>query len=243
MHSASSGKVGVMRNRNMIALTLALVLLFAASTAAQEVVFTSVVKSKYLGPDGAIWYDRPLLQSDIAVTLKNGIFFDVWGSTSDNKKSGWDKEIDLTFGYSKSIKKFEYSIEGSYYFVQGIDIFTGSIDVSIDFPVSPFIHFSGYWPAKRGGPKEGALLIGGLRARLDFGKGSGLALEASGRNDNGAFGYDPAWIAMGRADLDIALSKKFKILLGVEYARPLTVVGDGRKEEIVWKAGFSIRLK
>ena len=231
--------------RSIIATIALLLSFFAASVAsAQEVTVTSMVKGAYLGPDGAVWYRHPLLQSDIFVAWDNGVYADLWTSTGFNTRKDWDKETDITLGYGGKFRQLNYSVEGVYFAVMDGDILHGKLELSVETPkVSPFVRVMGYVPTRKGGPKEGVLLVGGFKTGFAPSDKVEISLEGSGRHDSGAFGYDEAWLVQGKVGVGVALTPKTQLLLGVELARPLTVVTDGRKGEVVWEIGLSHRFR
>jgi len=237
------------RRRFWIVFTALLVLymlgsLLVGPAHCQEVTVTSVVKGAYLGPDGAVWYRHPLLQSDILVAWDNGVYADLWVSTSGNTRKDWDKETDVTLGYGRKFRRVNYSVEGVYFAVMDGDILHGKLELSVETPkVSPFVRVMGFVPTRKGGPKEGVLLVGGLRTSFSPSKLVEVSLEGSVRHDSGAFGYDPGWHSQGKVGVGVTLTSKTQLLLGVELAHRMSKVTDGRKGEVVWEIGLSHRFK
>lgn len=77
----------------------------------------TMVRSKYVGPDGLQFYGDPVSQSNITLNHKSGLYFDLWYSTGFNSKlsNDWDDEIDYTLGWSGKISQFNLSSSLSYF--------------------------------------------------------------------------------------------------------------------------------
>jgi len=77
----------------------------------------TMVRSKYVGPDGLQFYGDPVIQSNFTLNHKSGLFFDLWISSGFNTKfsNDWDDEIDYTLGWSGKISSFLLNSSLSYF--------------------------------------------------------------------------------------------------------------------------------
>src|SRR3990167_7516057 len=91
----------------------------ADDPAIEEISVSSITRSAYLY-HGAIYYDKPVQQSELVVAWRNGLFASVWTSIGYNTTVGTDEEADFILGYSKSVGKFNFSTDAAYFAVPGI---------------------------------------------------------------------------------------------------------------------------
>lgn len=112
----------------------------------------SVVRSKYVGPDGLQFYGDPVLQSNITLNHKSGLFFDLWYSTGFNSQfsNDWDDEIDYTLGWSGKVYKFGLNSSLSYFdnfknfnFTYN-DVVKGNIHLSYPRQIKPWLKVMPY---------------------------------------------------------------------------------------------------
>ncbi len=222
--------------------TIAVLVFATGSVFAQSVTVTSKVKAIYLGAQGAEFYpDAPVLQSDVFVSWKNGMYFDLWTSTAANTTLRFDKEVDFTLGRRVVVGRMKYSADMNYYAIQAVDVLNPNVEVSLNATkLSPFARLEVYAPRKRGGPKKGVMEILGLRSATKVAPRLGLQVEAKVRHDSGAFGFDEAWLGQGYVGAVIYVGKS-TVVGGVRMSDPMTSVSakDGRKGEAVWEIGIS----
>jgi len=233
---------------NRIAAIIGAAILLASLMAnvanAQE---TATLTSKYTpvyfyDSNGARFYNGPVVQSDLFVTWKSGVYADIWTSTAGNTRLDFDKEIDVTIGYAGKVGRLNYKTELLYFVVKDGDVLDLNTEVSLGFVVSPFIRVELYKPVENTGPKQGTILNAGLRSSFKIAPRTTLSLEVTAHRDSGAFGYDRADILSGYIGLAVAVTDRTSLLVGVTPSHPLSVVRDGRKDEAVWEVGFSRRF-
>lgn len=219
-----------------IAFLVVLALVSTTSVFAQEVTLTSKAKAMYLGVDGARFYDEsPVVQSDIFVGWKNGVYVDGWASTAANKALKFDKEVDVTLGKSGNIGRAKYDLNTGYFMVQGIDVMNHNVELGFK---SQFIRLEAYNPAQKGGPGKGLQALVGARQALQAGKHVTVDLQGWVRGDSGCFGFDNALLTQGYGGVRMSLGHT-NIIAGARFSAPVSHVSDGRKKELVWEFGFS----
>ena len=76
-----------------------------------SVSFSSKLWPRYLGADGTIYHDEPVLQSDIFISLPKGFYFDIWHSVglddTDLSSNFGDEGPNFTLGWSGNWKNLE----------------------------------------------------------------------------------------------------------------------------------------
>lgn len=225
---------------------LALALLALASTAsAQVVTLTTAVRPIYLGAQGAIFADKPVSQTDIFLSWKNGLFADVWVSTGADTKLEFDKELDLIVGYAGARGWLKYSTDFEYFAIQGIDV----VNANAELGTGPFfVKFEAYAPVKEGGPRSGFLPNAGFKVSGVplFEKFESVKIDLAQwvKYDTGAFGFGKLWLLQGRLAGAYFFTEKIGVGAGMRWSVPMTEVeeADGRKGEIIWEASFSKRF-
>lgn len=217
--------------------TFAILILTTSIVFGQEVTLTSKVKGDYLGGDGATFYKGPVLQSDVYVNWKNGVFADVWTSTSNNTQIEFDKEVDLAVGRGGNVGPMKYLVDVEYYVIKGIDVLNANIEVGRG---GSFARLEAYSPRASGGPRKGLITAVGHRAELPIGH-SRVSAVGQGwlKGDSGCFGFDKALLAQGYVGLKVGLWHGASLVGGARLSTPISKVGDGRKKEAVWETGLS----
>lgn len=214
---------------------------------AQEVILTSKVKDAYLGVNGGVFYDKPVVQSDLYLGLSNGVYADVWVSSGFNGDRDFDKEIDLTVGVNGSAAGIDYTIEASYFVLIVPDVFNIVVEgrkfltIGHGVPIVPFLRLEGYAPFVDDGPRRGMMAIIGARCPVQITPWLSGSLKAQIRKDTGCFGNDPAVLAQGSLDFEARVSDDLNLLVGVTFSDPLTDVSaaDGRTSSTALTGGFS----
>lgn len=222
---------------------LSLVLVFlsliigAASASAQEVTVNSGFHSMYLGQQGGIFYGKPVSQSDVSIAWDH-VFIDVWTSTGFNSRKSWDKETDVTVGYTNQLGKLAYNADFAYFAVQGIDV----ANLNVELGLGPaFVRAEHYQPTQAGGPGKGTILSSGLKLEgtlLNRFKRVGLSMSQLVKHDSGAFGYREAWLYQGEYGVSIGVCPSTSINAGMRFSVPFKRY-DERKQEIAWQLGIS----
>lgn len=235
--------------KTALLVTFFVLFLLSGIVRAQDITVTTKTKAIYLGGNGAVFYDGPVQQTDVFLGWKNGVYADVWTSTSFNTKKNFGKELDLTLGKADEFGKFNYSININYFAIVVTDVVNVNAELGRGFQlnrqtnVSTFVRGEYYFPVHGNEPRRGAMGVIGIKGGTDLPARLGLAMNAQLKKDSGAFGFNSALLGQGRADLSFKVSGKFSILGSVNFSSPLSHVTDGRKTETVWEFGISYRLK
>lgn len=81
-----------------------MVVLALVSTANAEISgsLASHCQPKYVGGDGALFYDDSVVQSNLFVGFSNSVYVDIWGSKSVSDGQNYGNEVDLAIGYAKN---------------------------------------------------------------------------------------------------------------------------------------------
>lgn len=221
----------------MLCVTLTL---FARPATAQDVTVASTAGPVYLGSNGAIFYDGPVLQTEAVISWVSGVFTGVWVSTAGNTALDFDKEMDVFVGYGGEVRGISYMASMMYLVMQGIDM----VQVAGEVSQGPlFFKVEGYAPTQSGGLKRGIMAFGGLRTSSEIGSRTRLLMEGWVQSDTGTFGYDSALLAQGYHGFDVAVSNKTALRLGARWSAPITRVDDGRRTEVRWEVGASRSFK
>lgn len=213
--------------------------LFADS--ADQVVFTSKVKTMYLGGNGAVFYDGPVLQSDLYLGWDSGFFVDVWTSTAANTRRNFDKEIDFIIGYNGQIGDMKFAVDVGYFVLVISDVVNLNVDLN---PIGPlFLRAELYAPVHSGGPKSGFVPAMGLRNRFSLSPLTTLVIEEWLEYDSGAFGFEKGLFAQGYVGLDVTMTESISLTGGMTWSAPLKSINDGRKNELSVQVGLVYEFK
>ena len=230
-----------------ILITIALIITSAVTGFAQlsdpivsEVTITSMIRDKYTGDQGAVFYEHPVSNTDFSVTFRNGMFAGVWVSTGFNGRKDFDKELDLYVGYSRAIQRFQFSTDFEYFAIQGIDI----VNLNGDLSLGPaFVRLEGYAPVKQSGPSKGLIASLGLKHEFNLGERFSFEIGGRGKYDSGSFGYEKAWLAQGTGILNFRASSKVTLIAEAELSKPIKALTDGRKREATFGGGISYSFR
>lgn len=242
-----------MKNKAIIAICLVAALAAAVSAVGAPIDVASKIWSKYLGPNGSMYHDKPVLQTAVSGELPKAFYWEVFhsiGLDDGDFSSNFGDEIDLTVG-----KTFELSesltLDASVAYWDTVDLLSSkpadvavastklslatgessSVSLCFDRYVSTdtSIYASGY--------KVGLYASFEQEVRT----GLTLSLEPSVSYDSGAYGYQKAWVAALDASLAWKLDDRVSIVLpAMSMTRMLSTVADRRKTEVVWGGGLSI---
>lgn len=229
----------------MLFVTLIIMAAMNSRAYGQEVTLTTAVRPIYLGAQGSIFADKPVSQTDIFLSWKNGFFADVWVSTGADTKPEFDKELDFIVGYAGARGWLKYSTDFEYFAIQGIDV----TNVNAELGVGPFfVKLEAYAPVKKGGPHRGLLPNVGFKVSGVplFEKFESIRLDLAQwvKYDTGAFGFGELWLLQGRFAGTYFFTKKVGVGAGMRWSAPITEVekADGRKGEVVWEANLTKRF-
>jgi hypothetical protein len=218
----------------------------------RTVMVNSSFRSKYLFSSGANLYDKPVVQSEVFVSLVNGIFLDVWNSVPvclHELGDNYATEIFTTVGWMGNIKEYTIQAGLSYEDIhhtlhfEASDYIILSSEVLREFKkgkmsVSPFarteVNFT------RNGSSNGDVFVK-MGSRYEYSLCPLLTLKGKMMvvYDPGIAGGNVAWVG----NIDMGLWWKWARanieFPYIRFVQPLTRVTDGRKADIVYGAGMT----
>lgn len=232
-----------------------LILLLGIPASGAEFLFSTKIQSQYIAGNGAVFHDKPVLQSDIFIVLQNGIYADIWHSTSlkfDNPNLGSDDEIDYSLGYSRAFGKMSIDVGALY--MNFIDLEQSKGDAVLPylelsrisqkkFSILPYVRFQPAFPVSGDSPKQGYYFGAGFNIINRRRAGSEIRHKISVIHDSGAFGYERNTLAEYKFELTQQMGKRMKLVLpSVSAYVPLSHPSeyDGRKTSVSVGTGLSI---
>lgn len=220
---------------------------------------SSKVYSRYLNAGaGNILHDKPVIQTDLFVSLPKGFYFDFWhsaGLDGTGLSSDSGDEIDYTVGWSGEVKNLNLDI-GAYYF-DCVDIFKSprgdfvepylevnkSFDISKNQRLTPYVWFGFIYSAKEDEFGHGFYTRFGVKHAWQINPKLRFSQKANLFFDDGACGFDSGVLGEYRCDLSWQISKSTTLdLISVKAITPFTSLSDSRKTEIVYGAGITRRF-
>ncbi len=219
--------------------------------------WSTEVWSKYVaGPNGAVSYDKPVLQSSITATWSNCLFVSIWSSKalgSGSARGNGGNEVDWTIGCAKTFDNgVGVMVSFNYYDLSAPTLFSSRGDlVQAVFEVSytwkagvhtivPYLRAEPSWVVG-GIARDGIYYHVGVRHAWVL--NSYLSLVDSFRlvyDPSGIYGLDPGWNARIDASLSWKLTDKLSLHAPMTRAFfPLSSFRDGRKNEFVLGIGMS----
>ncbi len=218
------------------------------------VTFSSKYYSKYVGDTGVVFYDRPVIQSEINVTLPKGLYANLWYSTSlanagMNTNDG--NEFDPTVGWCGDVAGITLDTGLTYFNIRPVgtfgrgDVWQPYIEFSKEFALNNAPHaITPYAKAEYGIPVQdnsredkGLHVHGGLRHAWHIAAAFGLKQQADFVFDDSAFGYSRAWVYSHSLALSCTLTDWLNLELGGKVYVPLTQA-ENRNTQVVGNAGF-----
>ncbi len=247
-----------------ISLALGIVLSFLlqayAASAADHVSVTSTSKllSRYVGNNGAVLYNKPVVQTDVFVLLPRGFYADLWWSTgldSTFSNDGGD-EIDWNVGWSGQIGAgvvFDVGVS----FLDLAELFRGrgpipdfvqpytgiekTFTPSESHSLTPYLRIEFLLPV-RDDVRKGMYVHLGLKHTWKATEFLVLNQKAFVLYDTGVAGFDPALIGQYQTSFDWSLSKRWTLSAPIfKFSIPLSSVSstDGRESKMVYGFGLS----
>ncbi|PIR41877.1 MAG: hypothetical protein COV30_01655 [Candidatus Yanofskybacteria bacterium CG10_big_fil_rev_8_21_14_0_10_37_15] len=221
-------------------------------------ILTSGFHNKYLGNDGAVFHDKPLLQTDFFIEFPkifDGCFIDIWisfGLDGTDFSSDFGDEVDVTGGCRKEISfGFKFNGEVSWYDIFPVFSLKNGDVIKLKARISRPLHIRGegfvlyfsdeiYLISKQTEHLKGGAII---RSGIDWNKKiKNRVYVETGMEifyDNGAFLFDNGWFSKSQLGFGgIAGPLKFGPKLVTII--PLTEVNDNRKTEIALSFGVSV---
>lgn len=248
-----------------IAVLVAVVIGFSAPVFGSEVPRGGIsfqlneeIWSRYMGVNGAIFYEDPILVSELTVSHSSGAYVDIWNSIALDEIGGslnWGNETDFTIGYTFQTGGMCFDVGVCYFdlkplfYVPGGDIIRLHGRISKEFRVSenhtltPWGLVRVYFPMRASHILErGELGYVGVSHSWNLGSGLRLSHGPTILMDGGPWGFDPGFLGLYNLDLTLNLTDRLKVdLLSVKLAEPITT-DDTREFESVWGAGLSWRF-
>lgn len=187
---------------------------FTVNASAQtSYTLTTQVFDKYLGADGGVFYDGPVIQPDIFVSFQNGVYADLWASRGN--KAGWgddfDSEVDFNLGWADN--NFDV---GVLYILSPpsvsdvLELYLGITTKEFGGGAKAYLKVEHYLPMKGIDPARGTITRLGLEGGKELGRFN-VDWKLGGLYDTGAFGYSDGILAEGDVTL-LYTSDHFKWL-------------------------------
>lgn len=196
--------------------------------------------SQYLGNNGGIFHDAPVLQGNITAEFRGGLYVDLWASRAEGPwLSTYGDEGNLVVGYSPNdrldlgvayVLLSELSpTDAGWAYVQ----LTSRPIEQRGWSLSVFTKIDYYWPLETANDVEGYNFHLGATLTQGWGKWSS-SQGAEVLYDTGAWGAGEGlvWIASVEVAREVG---KTSVGLGAKYARGITVPEwDDRTGEFVF---------
>jgi len=221
--------------------------------------FSSMAYSRYLGAGTSdILYKRPVLQTDLFANFQNGLWLNVWHSTSlDNSdlSSDMGDELDIGFGFTNELPGGLSFDIGVHYFdcidllhmTKGDVIYPHAeigrvIDINEQHSIKPFLHLSGLLSAYADEFGHTVYYRGGIGHEWKMTKSININQKAQLFYDKGGFcDYGSGLLAEYFLNSSYRLSGSVTIdFLSIKAAMPLSSLSDDREFEVVFGAGITI---
>jgi len=194
--------------------------------------------SQYVGPFGATFYDKGVVQADVSLAHSSGLHLTVWGSISAD--GGWNSdfgdEVDLIVGFTKVLGPIEVDLGGAYYDVlkvgsfDGEDIYAATLNVcapEVFLGLTPFAVVEVDFPYDKGGLQYQA----GLKRSI----GGIFEVGVLANGHNGAFGVEPELISSVRTSLTATITLgKLEVSPEVHYQWGFGGTEGMTEEKLFW---------
>jgi len=225
---------------------IVLISLITALGSAQSYVFSTDVRSEFMGANGAIFHNQPVLNSSLILSLPNGIYVGTWHSVGlDNTdlSSDFGDELDLFLGFSNSYEKINLDAGIIYIDVHNLakipegDVVYPYMELNMPMAnLTPFVKVECSFPIVGIEPIKGTLSFIGTRHVWKLNKTIHVNQEIKTMYDSGAFGFDSGWIGQYSISLNI---KSFNIHARGAY--PLTELSQ-RDPKMIVGGGYSFKF-
>lgn len=237
----------------VIAITLALC--FAHAADAQNLTLTSKMFSRYLGQNGGIFYDTPVVQTDLWAGWSNGVYADIWWSCAANGggfHTTFANEIDYNVGIVKPLGAYNVDVGILYIDVVPLgtvfnDVWSPYAEIGRSFTlgtvaVAPYLRLEGYHnvDGSKTNFQPGWTQWGYAGARWRWSITPAIELSANARifHDSGGFGKNKGWLGQAFVTTKAKMSARTAILTDIKFSTPIDVTDD-RTTEFIVGAGLS----
>lgn len=254
-----------------ILMIAALVLIASPSVARDEIQVSGSLSvdmlTEYLGANGVIFHDEPVLQTDLFVLITLGLPIDVyidiwWSSDFDGDLSGsYGDEVDWTAGILGKVPWVPGSIDFGVSVFDTYDLFKSGgpmgdvirpyltlskgIRLNESHLVTPYTKFEAQLPL-RSGIGRGYNLTFGAKHSWQAKPWLSVNSDLSTQYDSGAYGFDRAWIGFAKFSLGWRLREDFLLRAPtLKGSCPMTSVSelDGRSCHGVIGFGITYNFK
>jgi hypothetical protein len=215
----------------IVAFALLLAVGFTVNASAQTGTVTFKYIDKYLGSNGGIFFDGPVIQPDIFVSFQNGVYADLWASRGDRGQWGeaFDSEIDFNAGWAD--ENFDVGVLYIYSEPSASDVLnlyaTATTDELVG-GIKVFFKLEHYLAMEGNDPGRGSFTHLGLKGDRTLGNFNfGWTVEAF--YDTGAFGFSDGTLVSGKATL---LYDFGQLSLGpmIKATTPIHIANDDGRE-------------
>lgn len=227
-----------------------------AEKAPPVVTFSSKYFSKYVGDTGVVFYDKPVVQSEINVSLPKGFYANLWYSTSlvhSGLNTNDGNEFDPTLGWSGDVAGVTLDAGITYFDIRPVgtfgrgDVWQPYIEFSKEFARDMSPHaITPYAKAEYGIPVQGNSrddkglhVHSGFRHVWHVAAPLDLKQQADFVFDDGAFGYSRAWVYSHTLAAAYTVTDWLSLELGGKVYVPLTHTED-RYTQVVCNAGLKV---
>lgn len=218
-----------------------------------SVTVSSKVWSEYVGAMGVVVHNKPVLQTDLCLSLPKGFYFDIWhsaGLDDDDLSSNFGDEIDLTGGWTGEIGKNFYLNVGLIYYdiyplLEGdqLDAFVPFIEAGRNFEVGshtivPFGRLE--VNLLTGDTNSGVYLFAGVKHVWKLPADFSIRQKADLFYDSGGFGMIPGLLGRYEGELSWQVSGIISLEpISVRVRTPLDSIPD-RETEAAFGAGATL---
>lgn len=252
-----------MKHRIAINMISAICTIFIASVcyaeetekAASVVTFSTKYYNKYIGDTGVLFYDRPVIQNELNVSLPRGFYANIWYSTSlahSGLNTNDGNEFDPTLGWCGDVAGVTLDTGITYFDIRAVgtfgrgDVWQPYVELSKELELNKAYAITPYAKTEYGIPAQGNStehkglhVHSGFRNKWQVADKLGLSQQADFVFDDGAYGYSRAWVYSHALALSYAMTDRLSIELGGKMYVPLTQA-DGRSTQLLGSTGFKV---
>ncbi len=215
----------------------------------------TVVRSQYVGFDnGLVYYPDGVIQGNITLMHKSGIFLDLWYSSGFNTdwSTDWDDELDYALGWNGKVRNLDLTMSLTYFDNYSVgslsynDVVKGFVRLGLPtrkinecFSLTPFGSYTGYFIPDDKTPFEGGNVFAlGLDSEVTLASWLKVASSTSIGWDDGCFGVKSGSIFRHSSMVNVQVSKHFT-WNALEATVYIPIGNRNMKNEVVWGSGLS----